>query len=171
VLRAGAGATLLIVGQAPGSKVHESGIPWDDASGRRLREWMAIDVDTFYDPNRIAILPIGLCYPGKGRSGDLPPIPECAPLWHGKLRPHLLNLRLTLLIGRYAQAHYLGPMRRDSLTRTVRDGRDYLPDFLPLPHPSPRNNLWLRRNHWFESEIVPMLKFEVKQALMQEVRR
>lgn len=168
VVRACASATLLIVGQAPGIKVHESGIPWNDASGRRLREWMAVDERTFYDESRIAIIPVGLCYPGKGRSGDLPPVSECAPLWHGRIRPHLVDVRLTLLVGQYAQAYYLGSRRRKTLADTVRNAQEFLPGFLPLPHPSPRNTLWLRRNDWFEAEVVPMLREKVNDALAQE---
>ncbi len=168
VLRASASASLLVVGQAPGIKVHESGIPWNDASGRRLREWMGLDEDTFYDESRIAIVPAGLCYPGRGASGDLPPVPECAPLWHGRIRPRLVNVRLTLVIGQYAQAYYLGSRRRPTLTDTVRHWRDYLPDLLPLPHPSPRNTLWLRRNDWFDAEVIPMLREKVTEALAQE---
>ncbi len=170
VLRASVSSTLLIVGQAPGTRVHETGIPWNDASGRRLREWMAVDEETFYDTSRVAIIPAGLCYPGKGRSGDLPPVPECAPLWHGRLRPHLVNVRLTLLVGQYAQAHYLGRRRRGTLAETVRAWREFGPDLLPLPHPSPRNTLWLKRNDWFETEIVPMLRTRVRNALTREAR-
>jgi uracil-DNA glycosylase len=168
VLRADGRASLLVVGQAPGIKVHESGIPWNDASGRRLREWMDIDESIFYDERRVAILPAGFCYPGKGKSGDLPPIPECAPLWHTRIRPHLTKVRLTLLIGQYAQAHYLGDRRKGTLTETVRAWRDYLPEFLPLPHPSPRNTLWLRKNDWFESEVVPTLRSLVRNAMREE---
>lgn len=168
VLRASAGAALLVVGQAPGTRVHETGIPWNDASGRRLRQWMGVDDATFYDQRRIAIIPAGLCYPGRGKSGDLPPVAECAPLWHGAIRPHLRNVRLTLLIGQYAQAYYLGKSRGRTLTDTVRAFRDYLPEYLPLPHPSPRNTLWLRRNHWFETELVPMLKEHVQHLLGEE---
>jgi uracil-DNA glycosylase len=168
VLRARASASLLIVGQAPGIKVHESGIPWNDASGRRLREWMNVDEKTFYDEARIAIIPAGLCYPGKGKSGDLPPIPECAGIWHARLRSHLPGVTLTLLLGQYAQAHYLRERRKSTLTKTVRAWREYLPGFLPLPHPSPRNTLWLRRNDWFESEVVPMLRERVRTLIRQE---
>jgi uracil-DNA glycosylase len=158
VLRARASARLLIVGQAPGTKVHASGVPWDDASGRRLRDWLGVDSTFFYDERRVAIVPMGLCYPGRGRSGDLPPRPECAPLWHPRLRAALPNIELTLLIGQYAQAYYLKERRRKTLTETVRDWQAHLPAQLPLPHPSPRNTLWLTKNPWFEQDVVPALR-------------
>ncbi len=167
VLRAASGARLLIVGQAPGTRVHQTGIPWNDASGRRLRDWMALDDATFYDESRIAIVPVGLCYPGRGRSGDLPPVPECAPRWHPRLRAALPDVRLTLLVGQYAQAYYLGKRRARTLSDTVSNWREYLPEFLPLPHPSPRNTLGLRRRHWFEAEVVPMLRDTVH-AILEE---
>ncbi|UXY16032.1 uracil-DNA glycosylase family protein [Chitiniphilus purpureus] len=158
VLRAAASARLLIVGQAPGTRVHATGIPWNDASGDRLRQWLALDRGTFYDERRIAIIPMGFCYPGKGRAGDLPPRPECAPLWRERLHAQLPAIGLTLLIGQYAQAWYLGARRAASLTETVRRWQDHLPHFFPLPHPSPRNQLWLRRNPWFEAEVLPQLR-------------
>lgn len=164
VLRAAASARLLIIGQAPGTKVHASGIPWDDASGARLRDWMGVDSDCFYDTERIAIIPMGLCYPGRGRGGDLPPRPECARLWHARLLALLPNLRLTLLIGDHAQRYYL-PERRHSLTWRVRHWRDWLPHYFALVHPSPRNTLWLRRNPWFEEEVVPALREQVRRVL------
>lgn len=159
-------ARLLMVGQAPGTRVHETGIPWNDRSGDRLREWLEIDRDTFYDVIRIAVLPTGLCYPGVDKNGgDKPPIPICAPTWHGRVRPHLGRVRLTLLIGSYAQAYYLGEARGASMQETVRHWRDYLPRFLPLPHPSWRNTLWLKRNPWFEAELLPELRARVRAAL------
>ena len=158
VLRAAASATVMIVGQAPSRRVHETGLSWNDASGDRLRAWMQVSRDTFYDEQRIAVIPTGLCFPGTGRGGDLPPRPECAPLWHPRLRASLPNIRLTLLIGRYAQTYYLGAHAHATLTETVRHGRDYLPQFLPLPHPRPRNQLWLKRNPWFEEEMLPVLR-------------
>lgn len=161
VLRAGEAARLLVVGQAPGRRVHETGIPWNDPSGDRLREWMAVDRETFYDESRIAIIPAAFCYPGTAKGGDLPPRPECAPLWHPSLRAMLPHIELTLLIGQYAQAYYLGARRKANLTETVRAWREYLPEFLPLPHPSPRNRLWLKRNPWFEEEVVPELRRRV----------
>ena len=165
IIRAGAGARLLIIGQAPGTKVHASGIPWNDASGDRLRDWLGLDRKTFYDENRVALVPMGFCYPGKGKSGDLPPRPECAPTWHPKILPLLPETRLILLIGRYAQAAYLGPARKATLTDTVRAAKAYLPRYLALPHPSPRNQLWLRRNPWFGKTILPLLRKRVAQAM------
>jgi uracil-DNA glycosylase len=148
---------LLIVGQAPGTKVHESGIPWNDPSGDRLRDWLELSPERFYDETDIAIVPMGFCYPGKGKSGDLPPRPECAPLWHDALLQRMPRLELTLLVGSYAQDYYLGKSG-DTLTDRVRRYREFGPRFFPLPHPSPRNTLWLRRNPWFEEEVVPALR-------------
>lgn len=165
VLRARASARLLVVGQAPGTKVHESGIPWNDASGIRLRHWLGIERDAFYDEQRIAILPMGFCYPGKGASGDLPPRPECAATWHASLLAKLPKLQLKLLIGQYAQNYVLGERRGKTLTDTVRDFRRFLPDAIPLPHPSPRNQLWLKVNPWFEAELVPILREHVAAVL------
>ena len=165
VLRARASARLLIVGQAPGTKVHESGIPWNDASGIRLRHWLGIERETFYDEDRIAIVPMGFCYPGKGESGDLPPRPECSATWHPQLLPRLPNVRLQLLIGHYAQTYFLGADRGKTLTDTVRNFRAHLPARIPLPHPSPRNQLWLRTNPWFEEELVPVLRVAVADVL------
>jgi len=166
VLRAASSARLLIVGQAPGTRVHETGIPWNDPSGERLRAWLAVDSETFYDEARIAIVPMGLCYPGRDdRGGDKPPRPECAPLWHPPLRAALPKVELTLLVGQYAQAYYLGPRRRGSLTETVRAWRELLPDFLPLPHPSWRNTAWLKRHPWFAAELLPELRARVRTLL------
>ena len=165
VLRAEETARLLIVGQAPGRKVHDTGIPWNDASGERLRSWLGMDRDSFYDESRIAIIPTGLCFPGTGKQGDLPPRPECAPRWHPPLRAALPHLRLTLLIGQYAQAYYLGGRAKQTLTDTVAAWREYLPAYLPLPHPSPRNQMWLKRNPWFERDLLPELRAKVAQAL------
>lgn len=153
-------ATVLIIGQAPGTKVHESGVPWDDKSGDRLREWLAVDKDTFYDENRIAIMPMGFCYPGVQKSGgDAPPRPECAPLWHDELRAHLPNIKLTLLIGMYAQAYYLGKRRKKTMTDTVKAWPEYQPDgLLPMPHPSWRSTGWLKKNQWFEKDVLPVLR-------------
>jgi len=165
VLRASPAAKLLIVGQAPGRRVHETGIPWNDPSGDRLRSWLGMSREQFYDERQIAIVPTGLCYPGSGPRGDTPPRPECAPLWHLRLQALMPHIELTLLIGQYAQAHYLGARRKKSLRETVQAYREYLPRFLPLPHPSPRNQLWLKQNPWFEAEVVPLLKDRVAQAL------
>ena len=163
VLRASSTARLLIVGQAPGTRVHASGVPWDDPSGDRLRQWLQLDKQDFYDESRIAIVPMGFCYPGRGKSGDLPPRPECAQLWHEALFQQMPNIELTLLVGSYAQNHFLG-RSRETLTQRVQRWRDFGPRFLPTPHPSPRNTLWLKRNPWFEAEVVPELRKRV--ALM-----
>lgn len=166
VFRLAEGARLLIVGQAPGTKVHATGIPWNDPSGDRLRGWLALDRDAFYDTARIAILPTGLCYPGRlPRGGDAPPRPECAPLWHPPLRAHLRNVRLTLLVGAYAQVHDLGARRGANMTETVRRYRDYLPGHFVLPHPSWRTIGWAKRNPWFEREVIPALRKRVRAVL------
>ena len=167
VLRAGVNARLLIVGQAPGTRVHASGIPWDDASGERLRDWMQVDKATFYDPQRIAIIPMGYCYPGKGSSGDLPPRRECAELWLDRLLACLPNIELTLLIGQYAQRHFLGAQARPGVGATVADHARHAPRYLPLPHPSPRNIGWFQRNPWFEADVLPELRRRVGDLLAQ----
>lgn len=161
ILRAGARARLLIVGQAPGTRVHATGIPWNDPSGDTLRAWLSVDRDAFYDESRIAIIPTGLCYPGRKGSGDAPPRPECAPRWHPPLLAQLPRVEVILLVGQYAQAYYLGARRKPTLAATVRAHREYEPRFLPLPHPSPRNKLWLKRNPWFEAEVLPHLRQRV----------
>lgn len=158
LLRASATARLLIVGQAPGIRAHSSGVPWDDSSGDRLRQWMGIDRTRFYDERHIAIIPMGYCYPGSGRSGDLPPRKECADLWLDRLLQHLPQIRLTLLIGQYAQRNYLASRCKRTLTETVQAWREFLPTFIPLPHPSGRNNVWLKRNKWFDAEVLPYLR-------------
>ena len=150
-------ARILIAGQAPGRKVHDSGIPFDDASGDRLRGWMGVTREVFYDPKQVAILPMGFCYPGTGESGDLPPRPECAPAWRKELLGHLRQLKLTLVLGQYAQAYHLGGDTA-SVTDAVKAWRSYWPAVVPLPHPSPRNNIWLRKNSWFESQVLPSLR-------------
>lgn len=165
VLRASSTARILVVGQAPGTKVHATGIPWNDASGDRLRAWMDIDRDTFYDESRIAIVPMGFCYPGRGTGGDNPPRPECARTWHPRLLPMLKNVRLTLLIGQYAQAYFLRERRKDSLTETVRAFTEYLPEYLPMVHPSPRNQGWFKRHPWFEKDLLPVLRERVHELL------
>ena len=164
VLRAAGSARILIIGQAPGTRVHASGIPWNDPSGDRLREWLQLDREHFYDESRIAIIPMGFCYPGKGKSGDLPPRKECAPLWHDRLLQQLPALQLRLLVGKYAQDYYLDT-KRQSLGETVRNYPRYLPAFLPLPHPSPRNIRWLRNHPWFEAEVLPVLRKQVQRIL------
>lgn len=165
IVAASPSARLLIVGQAPGTAVHRTGVPWNDPSGERLRDWMGVAPGTFYDETHVAIVPMGYCYPGRGRSGDLPPRKECAEHWLDRILELLPRRALTLLIGQYAQSHFLGADRKRTLTDTVRAWRDYAPDRLPLPHPSPRNNLWLRRNPWFEAEVVPELRTRCAQLL------
>ena len=165
VLQAHSKARILVAGQAPGRRVHESGVPFDDPSGDRLRDWLGVDREQFYDARRIAIVPMGFCYPGRGRSGDLPPRPECAPTWHGVLLERLPRIELTLLLGQYALAHYLGEKRKKNLTETVKAWKEYRPNYLPLPHPSPRNNIWLKKNRWFEDEVVRYLRRRVKRIL------
>jgi uracil-DNA glycosylase len=157
-------ARVLIAGQAPGRKVHESGTPFDDASGERLRDWMGVTRDVFYDPKQIAILPMGFCYPGTGKSGDLPPRPECAPAWREPLLRRLRKLDVTLVIGQYAQAYHLDEPKT-TLTETVRNWREHWPSVVPLPHPSPRNNIWLRKNPWFETDLLPKLRERIEAAL------
>lgn len=154
-------ARILIAGQAPGMRVHETGIPFNDPSGDRLRAWMGIERDAFYDAEKIAILPMGFCYPGTGTSGDLPPRPECAEHWRKKLLGQLPNIELTLIIGRYAQDWHLGDHQKENLTETVRAWSEYWPKILVLPHPSPRNNIWLKKNPWFEKEVIQELKKRV----------
>jgi uracil-DNA glycosylase len=158
-------ARILIVGQAPGRRVHETGIPFNDPSGERLRDWMGIDRGIFYDSSRIALLPMGFCYPGTGTSGDLPPRPECAQHWRQPLLNFLPNIMLTLVIGQYAHAWHLATRQKASLTDTVKNWKEYWPDIIALPHPSPRNNIWLKRNPWFGQEILPALKDRIVQVL------
>lgn len=166
VLRARRSARLLIVGQAPGTKVHESGIPWNDRSGDRLRRWLAMDRETFYDDRRVAIVPMGFCYPGRdANGGDRPPRPECAPEWHPRILPTLDRVALTLLVGGHAQAHYLGPRRDRTVTGTVARWREFLPRYLPTPHPSWRTTAWVRRNPWFETDLLPELRRRVAATL------
>ena len=166
MLRAAASARLLLIGQAPGTKVHASGMPWTDASGDRLREWLDLDANRFYDETRIAIVPMGFCYPGVlPRGGDRPPRPECAPLWHPRVIAALPEIALTVLIGQYAQVRYLGARRRRNLTGTVAAWRDYLPRFFAIPHPSWRTIGWQRRNPWFDAELLPELRRRVHALL------
>lgn len=163
ILRATITSKILIIGQAPGARAHHTGMPWNDPSGDRLRQWMGMDRESFYDATRIAIIPMGFCYPGKGQSGDLPPRKECAEHWHRPLRAALPALQLTLLVGSYAQRHYLN--QREPLADTVRNWRRHAPAYLPLPHPSPRNIRWLQNNPWFEEEVIPVLRHRLKTIL------
>jgi len=165
VLRLGRGARIVIIGQAPGAKVHASGLPWDDDSGDHLREWLQVDRTTFDDPDSIAILPMGFCWPGRRSGGDLPPRPECAPAWHQRLLAEMPRRQLALLVGQYAQAHYLGGRAKGSLTETVRSFEEYLPGHLPLPHPSWRSKIWMKKNPWFERALLPTLRRRVEEAL------
>jgi len=164
VFRVGARARLLIVGQAPGRRVHETGIPWNDPSGDVLREWLALDRAAFYDRTRVAIVPAGLCYPGTVDGADLPPPRRCALTWQPRFRAALPHVELTLLVGAYAQQHYLKERRKGTLTETVRAFREYLPEFLPLPHPSWRNQAWLRNNPWFARVVIPELRRRIRSA-------
>ena len=155
---------IVLVGQAPGRKVQESGIPWNDASGERLRDWMRVSEEAFYDPQNFAIVPMGFCYPGKGSSGDLPPRPECAELWMTRILSHLKKRKLTILIGQYSQNYFLKESIKKTLTDTVKNWEAYLPEYLVLPHPSPRNNIWLKKNPWFEKEVLPVLREIISQT-------
>ncbi|MEH6629277.1 MAG: uracil-DNA glycosylase family protein [Halopseudomonas aestusnigri] len=166
VVRASRTAKILIIGQAPGTKVHETGIPWNDPSGDHLREWMNVDATTFYDETRIAIMPMGFCYPGRlEKGGDSPPRPECAPLWHAKLKEQMPNIQLTLLIGQYAQRYYLGKTGKKTLTETVRSWQEYQPDYFVTPHPSWRSKIWLKKNPWFEEEVLSVMRFRIRALL------
>lgn len=166
VVRARPQARLLIIGQAPGTKVHETGVPWNDPSGDRLRDWLGLDRDAFYDEDRIAIVPTGFCYPGRNpRGGDMPPRPECAPAWHGPILQHLKQLELTLLVGMHAQAYHLGARRQPTMTATVHAWRSYGPALLPTPHPSWRTTMWIRKNPWFETDLLPWLRDRVAQIM------
>ena len=167
VVQFGAQSRLLIIGQAPGARVHASGVPWQDDSGDRLREWTGLREDDFYDPAKVALMPMGFCYPGVGKSGDLPPRPECAPLWHDRVLETLKERRLTLLVGSYAQAQYLKKVgKKQTLTDAVKNFKDHGPEFFPLPHPSWRSGIWMKRNPWFEARVLPALRSQVRKALV-----
>jgi len=166
VVRASAGARILIAGQAPGRKVHESGVPWDDASGDRLRQWLGVDKDVFYDSRHIALVPMGFCYPGSAASGDLPPRPECMQHWHGRLLPQLGQLRLRIIIGQYALRYHLPDLAGRPLTGIVTGWRDLPAGTFVLPHPSPRNQGWFKRHPWFEQDLIPVLQDQVRQATL-----
>lgn len=165
VLAAHQDASILLIGQAPGRRVHDSGVAWDDPSGERLRDWLGIESVDFYDESKIALVPMGFCYPGTGKSGDLPPRRECAELWHERLLAELTSVKLTLLVGAYAQKYRLGKRRKPTLTATVQAWKEFTPAVLPLPHPSPRNNIWMKKNPWFTKDVLPYLKRRVKRVL------
>ncbi|MFN0213441.1 MAG: uracil-DNA glycosylase family protein [Saprospiraceae bacterium] len=162
VVQLSAKSRILLIGQAPGARVHASGIPWDDVSGDTLRQWLGVDKSQFYNPDLFALMPMGFCFPGSGKSGDLPPRPECAPTWHDRILAQMPDIQLTLLIGQYAQNRYLGDRMQGNLTETVRLWYRFLPTYLPLPHPSPRNRIWLKKNAWFEQEVIPDLQKRIK---------
>jgi uracil-DNA glycosylase len=165
VLAASKKSQIVVIGQAPGRIVHQSNIPWNDKSGDNLRMWLGIDKAMFYNADMIALMPMGFCYPGTGKTGDLPPRPECAPLWHNQILPLMSDVKLILLIGQYAQNYYLGNKAKESLTETVHNYKSYLPHYFPLPHPSPRNNIWQAKNEWFGEEVLPELKKRMKKIL------
>jgi uracil-DNA glycosylase len=165
IIRASKKAKVLIIGQAPGQKVQDSGIPWNDASGKELRKWLGVSNEQFYNTSLFAIMPMGMCFPGTGKSGDLPPRKECAIAWHEKVLKKMPNIKLTLLIGKYAQDYYLKENAKKNLTETVLHYKNYLPTYLPLPHPSPRNNIWQAKNEWFALDILPKLKLTIQEIL------
>lgn len=165
IISVNAQSKILIIGQAPGQKVQNSGIPWDDLSGKELRRWLNISYEQFYTNNLIGIMPMGMCFPGTGKSGDLPPRKECAPTWHKKVIAQMPEIQLTLLIGKYAQDYYLGNLSKENLTQTVKNHKIYLPKYFALPHPSPRNKIWMKKNNWFEIDVIPELQHIVAQII------
>ena len=165
IVQASIASKIVIIGQAPGQKVQDSGIPWDDLSGNELRRWLGVDKEQFYNPELFALVPMGFCYPGKGKSGDLPPRPECAPLWHQPLLNNMTAIKLVILIGQYAHNYYLKDLKKASVTATVQRFNDYLPRYLPLVHPSPRNKIWQKRNPWFETDVVQVIRQIVQTQL------
>lgn len=168
IVQASVHSKIIIIGQAPGQKVQDSGIPWDDASGNELRGWLGVSKEQFYNEKLFALVPMGFCYPGKGTSGDLPPRPECAPLWHNQLLMKMKKVKLVILIGQYSQKYYLNGELKPTLTETVKNYQEYLPRYLPLVHPSPRNKIWQKKNAWFETEVIPQLKKIVNLAITEK---
>ena len=165
IIQASAQSKILIIGQAPGQKVQDSGIPSNDLSGNELRRWLSVSKEQFYNSELFALMPMGFCYPGKGTSGDLPPRPECAPQWHNKLLAEMKNIKLILLIGQYSQKLYLADNFKRTLTENVKNYKEFLPKYLPLVHPSPRNKIWQKKNPWFEQQLIPVLQREIKRLL------
>lgn len=165
VISASPESKIVIIGQAPGRIVHNTGVPWNDKSGDNLRKWMNVEKNDFYDTSKIALIPMGFCYPGTGKTGDLPPRKECAPLWHHKLLEKMPNVKLVLLVGQYAINSYLGKSKHATLTETVKNYHSYLPKFFPLPHPSPRNNIWMAKNRWFQEDIIPVIESTVNRFI------
>lgn len=165
VLSAHQESKIVIIGQAPGTVVHKSGVPWEDKSGDNLRKWMGIDKDIFYNPNKVALIPMGFCYPGKGKSGDLPPRKECAPKWHQELFVKMKQIKLMVLVGKYAQDYYLKNYPNQNLTQRVKNFNDFLPKYFVLPHPSPRNNIWQAKNKWFQTDVIPTLQSSINEIL------
>ncbi len=165
IVQADIDSKIIIIGQAPGQKVQNSGIPWDDQSGNELRRWLGVTKEQFYNEKLFALVPMGFCYPGKGSSGDLPPMPECAALWHSALLKKMKKIKFIILIGQYSQKYYLGQKLKPTLTETVKSFQEYLPHFLPLVHPSPRNKIWQKKNAWFEVEVIPELRKMVSECL------
>lgn len=169
IVQASIHSKIVIIGQAPGQKVQNSSIPWDDASGNELRRWLGVSKEQFYDEQLFALVPMGFCYPGKGTSGDLPPRPECAPLWHAPLLKNMKKAKLIILIGQYSQNYYLGEALKATLTDTVKNSKEYLPTYLPLVHPSPRNRIWQKKNPWFEKEVVPILRIITSNQISETI--
>jgi uracil-DNA glycosylase family 4 len=167
IVAASTASKIIIIGQAPGKIVHDTGIPWNDKSGENLRRWLQVDKEAFYNTHLFALMPMGFCYPGKNKTGDAPPREECAPLWHERLIKQMKEVQLILLVGQYAQQYYLGPLVKSTLTETVKSYKLYRPLYFPLPHPSPRNNIWMAKNKWFERELLPQLQKHVHRLLQQ----
>jgi uracil-DNA glycosylase family 4 len=165
VLSASVESKIVIIGQAPGRIVHQTGIPWNDKSGDNLRNWLGVDKTLFYDNRLFALVPMGFCYPGTGKNGDLPPRKECAPLWHQQLLDEIRDPRLIILVGQYAQHYYLKDAAKSTLTETAKHFKEYLPQYIPLPHPSPRNNIWQAKNPWFTATVLPLLKQKIQEII------